>query len=475
MAVRKFRLEINVLGLLHIGNGQKYGKKDYFAKSGKIVVLDVRKFVSMLAPTQVSRYCDFLEDSRDKTGLQGFLDKKENADLLKIAQCAIAYQIESPIARARRGSIQYHDVWQFVKDPYGNPYIPGSSVKGMLRTALLLSAVLNDAPALRAAVNAKVFVDSKLANSRNVDTELNKMVFWRERRLGSPAPTAVSDVMKYVSVSDSAPLSVRDLVFAKKYDKFSKDDPADHKLDMGKLTLKEGNELDVYRECLRPGSSFSVDISIDERIDEYLVVPVLDGAGLAKVLQRSFDFYSERFLSHFDSVEGGNSSSIKTDGKCQYVIASGLLKGKRCRNNAIGGAGFCETHQDKAGQSSLAREMTCYLGGGVDFMSKTVTSALFDKDEDATRRLAHILYNQSPTKIDWNIHPGLYETVRQAGFNPESFKVITKKDGRIKKAKDDHRHWRDAEIGVSPHTMKCGIVDKERYPMGKCSISIKEL
>ena len=50
----------------------------------------------------------------------------------------------------------------------------------------------------------------------------------------------------------------------------------------------------------------------------------------------------------------------------------------------------------------------------------------------------------------------------------------TKPDGRIKKAKNDHRHWLDEEIGVSPHTMKWGIVGRDRYPMGKCSILIRE-
>ena len=146
MGVRKLRLDIKVAGLVHIGNGQRYGKRDYFVHGGEIVVLDVRKFVSRLTPDQVSRYCEFLEKGAyDKFGLQGFLTRKENADLLKVAQGSIAYRIDSPIATARRGAIQYHDVWQFMKDAHGNPYIPGSSIKGMLRTALLLNMVLDDA------------------------------------------------------------------------------------------------------------------------------------------------------------------------------------------------------------------------------------------------------------------------------------------------------------------------------------------
>ena len=111
----------------------------------------------------------------------------------------------------------------------------------------------------------------------------------------------------------------------------------------------------------------------------------------------------------------------------------------------MGNTGFCNTHQDKAGQSASGAETTCYLGGGVDFVSKTVTSALFSREDEAVRMVSRILSRRD------------------------------RRGGRITKAKDDHRHWCDEEIGVSPHTMKWGIVGKERYPMGKCSIAIREL
>ena len=474
MGVRKLRFDIKVTGLVHIGNGQQYGKKDYFAHGGKIAVLDVRKFVSRLAPEQVTRYCGFLENAYDRSGLQGFLTQEQNADLLRIAQSSIAYRIDSPIATARRGSIQYHDVWQFVKDSSGNPYIPGSSVKGMLRTALLLNMVLDDA-GLRAATDIDTIADSKKARSATAGAKLNKAAFWKERP-NPRDPGVVNDIMRYVLVSDSEPLSVDDLVFAKKYDKFSKGDSVDHKLDMGKLTVKEGNELDVYRECLRPGTTVSIDVVIDERIDEYLSSPELDARGLSKILQRSFDFYSKRFLSHFESGEGDSPASAASDGICQYVMTAGPLAGSRCRNKAVGNTGYCNTHQDKAGQGAPAVETTCYLGGGVDFVNKTVTSALFSDEEDAVRAVAGILYSQFPTKIDRSVHPSLYNDVQRAGFGPICFEARrTRPNGRITKAKDDHRHWRDEEIGVSPHTMKWGVVGKERYPMGKCSITVREL
>lgn len=470
MAVRRYRFDIAVVGPVHIGNGMRYGKKDYFASGNKIAVLDTRKFVSLLDAHQVKRYCNFLEEDRSSFGLQGFL--KGNSDLSKVAERSIAYRIDSPLATARCGDIQYHDVWEFVKDPYGNPYIPGSSIKGMLRTAILLNVLLED-DSYCSLFDAAEACSRK--TGRKADRSIVKRAFFRERP-DKADPDTVNDIMKYVSVSDSDSLSTNDLVFVKKYDSFSKDDPADHKLDMGKLTLRKGNELNIYRECLRPGTTASIDIAVDDRIDGYFGNRVLDAQGLTTILQRSFDFYSRCFLSHFEQegeVASSTGSSAALDGRCRYIIQSGPLKGERCRNRAVNETGYCNSHQGEAAKQRASDSVTCYLGGGVDFMSKTVVGALFGAEDERLEAISRILYSQFPSKIDPSKHPDLFDEVRQAGFGP--IKMSSQyRHGRPSKAKDDHRHWRDSQLGVSPHTMKWGIVGKQKYPMGKCDVTIRE-
>lgn len=466
MAIRRYILEITTVGPVHIGNGMRYGKKDYYANGNKIAVLDTRKFASRLNVQQMGRYCEFLKDTNNKFDLQGFL--KNNPDLAKIADGSVAYRIDSPLATARRGSIQYHDVWEFVKDPYGNPYIPGSSIKGMLRTAILLNILL-DGKEYRA------LLDGALDKRRGADKVIMRKTLWKEQ----PDPCnqgVVNDILKYLSVADSSSLSTDDLVFVKKYDLFSKNDPADHKLNMRNLTLYEGNELDVYRECLRPGTNISVEIAIDERIDSYLNAPVLDGKGLCEVLQRQFDFYSSHFLSHFEQGEEESSVNDSSgDVQCRYVIQSGPLTGMRCRNHAVDGTGYCNKHANVASAGRSANDAICYLGGGVDFMSKTVVAALFSSEKERVEAISRILFSQFPTRIDRSFYPGLFDRVRCADFSPETMKAKrNRKTGKLNKAKDDHRHWRDSELGVSPHTMKWGIIGKRRYPMGKCAICIRE-
>lgn len=468
MSVRRYKLDLTVSGLVHIGNGSAYGKKDYFRSGRKIAILDVREFAAGLSEGQMACYVSFLE--RD-ANLQDFLET--DATLMALAEKSVAYKIDSPLATARRGSVQYHDVFEFVKDAYGNPYVPGSSVKGMLRTALLSYLLLENPD------DYKPFFDRDVVrNSRrgNPDRGIVRKALWRERP-DELDPSIVNDIMRYVSVSDSEPLSTGDLVFAKKYDKFSVDDDASHKLNMGNISddaYYEGNELSIYRECLRPNTRFSVSLDIDDRIDAFLSPLVLDAEGLQKVFKKSYDFYSEVFLSHFDLGEEGSSEDGGVDETCRYVMTAGPLAGMRCRNRAVGGTGYCNTHKDKASEAGPAGSSTCYLGGGVDFISKTVVSALFDKRSERLSEIARILYSQFPTRIDSRFKAELADAVRREGFEPMPMKASYKRNGQLEKAKDDHRHWLDEELGVSPHTLKLGILGDKKYPMGKCTLEIKE-
>ena len=107
------------------------------------------------------------------------------------------------------------------------------------------------------------------------------------------------------------------------------------------------------------------------------------------------------------------------------------------------------------------------------FSNKTVVNALFPGQKQRVDAIAHTLDAQFPTKIDRNRYQGLWDKVDRAGFNPKSMHAQYR-NGRLKKAKDDHRHWKDPELGVSPHTVKLAIVGKKKYLMGACQIEIKE-
>lgn len=467
MPSKRYKLTLTVEGLVHIGDGGKYGKKDYFlTKQKTIAILNAPSFVSKLDRDQLDDYCEFLKkDSR--TGLQEYLDRKKGLDA--VAQGARLYTLDARLTRARRGSYQYFDIWRFVKDAHGCPYVPGSSIKGMLRTAILISLIARDREAYERLYDRR----RVLENLKRADVGIQQKAFW-VGQLDKDGDSAVNDVLRYLSVSDSDPLSVDDLVLAKKYDKFSQKDDGRHKKKLGKISDEEayyqGNELNIYRECLRPGTTIRTTLTVDERIGQYFDGLRLDRDGLPKALLFSYELYQKCFLSHFD-INGGTTSAKKdasSDGRCKYIYESDRLAGMRCRNRAVDGTDYCNTHKKYAtvggAAGDPAQDPICYLGGGTDFNTKTIENALFVDEGRRVDEISHILFDQFPTKLDKQRHAALIAEVQQANFRPE-----------LKKAKEDHRHWRDGSFGVSPHTLKMGKVQDKMYPMGECRARFEEL
>mgnify|MGYP000850653072 FL=1 len=479
MPSKRYRLTLTVEGLVHIGDGGKYGKKDYFlTKQKTIAILNAPSFVSKLDQDQLDDYCEFLKkDSR--TGLQEYLDRKKGLDA--VAQGARLYTLDARLTRARRGSYQYFDIWRFVKDAHGCPYVPGSSIKGMLRTAILISLIARDRQAYERLYDRR----RVLKNLKRADVGIQQKAFW-VGQLDKDGDSAVNDVLRYLSVSDSDPLSVGDLVLAKKYDKFSQKDDGRHKKKLGKISDEEayyqGNELNIYRECLRPGTTIRTTLTVDERIGQYFDGLRLDRDGLPKALLFSYELYQKCFLSHFD-IDGEATSTKKeasSDGRCKYIYQSDRVAGTRCRNRAVGGTGYCNIHKKYAksgdtGGGGSAQDPICYLGGGIDFNTKTIENALFVDEGRRVDEISHILFDQFPTKLDEQRHAALKAEVQRAGFRSRPMDSQYKRNGQLKKAKEDHRHWRDGALGVSPHTLKMGKVQDKMYPMGKCRARFEEL
>lgn len=482
MGIRHYELVFTAEGPVHIGCGSTLSKKGYFVTGGKgaeIAVLDERKFVGQLNDDQLEKYMDFLEkDSR--SGLQDLLGREP--EISGIAQKSIAYRLVTPLSTNRGGLRKHLEVKQFVKDAYNCPYVPGSSVKGMLRTAILVHAILADPK--RFAELADGLEDGKWDDRSNRNGELKQLSRGVQRLAFCPDDPketglgAARDILKYISVSDSDPLDTGSLALAKKHDKFSEADGGEHKMDMGKISdahYYDGNELDIYRESLRPGTSFSVRVDIDERIDKFIPGGPLDAERLLAVLRETYELYKRDFLDYFPATEGETAGKGAGDGLCQYIIASGPREGSRCPNAAVGGTGYCRLHQDSAKSEPASSGAPCYLGGGTDYDIKTVTNALLDGRPGRVFVLSRILYGQFPTRINRRSHPELWAVVESSGYTPREMHVSYKKDGRVRKAKDDHRHWQDEELGVSPHTLKYGMVGKEELLMGRCSVVVKEL
>lgn len=478
--MRHYKIMLKTKGPVHIGNGETIHKKDYFVKrDGTIAVLDARTFVSKLKDEEVEKYCNFLLEKDSRSSLQDLMD--ESMSFNKAAHESIAYTTSAKLSYGRGGRCHYFKADACVKDAYGRPYIPGSTLKGMIRTAILTTALMLDSgrkqefdAELRRLVMGSEY---KRKSVEELSSDIEK-AFLRVDKPSTYGSANEFDAMKYVSVSDSEPLDPSVLTFAQKYDLFAEGAKKESGgRDFGQ-SISEGNALNIYRECIKPGVDIVARIDIDERVDKLFGKPT-DTEQLTRLMQVVDTLYQKMFSSKFDlsgvvSDDSEESAAEEDSDRCHYVYASGPLKGQRCRNKAIGDTGYCRTHKDKI--KKKVPMTACYIGGGVGFGSKTIANAILRYDPSRVGVISHILFDQFPTKVDSRFESGRYRSlvndIRSRGYVPRTMKAPPR--GRKIQAKDDHRYWKDSDFGVSPHTFKLGIIGDKKYQMGLCDIAFVE-
>lgn len=110
--------ELVTLSPLHIGSGEKLTAYDFVVKDKMLTVVDINAFLS----ENPQRAEDFYQQaSASGFSLRNFLEEKELS----------TYKLYS--IRCHR---EPKDVHAAIKNAHGEVYIPGSSIKGALRTAL---------------------------------------------------------------------------------------------------------------------------------------------------------------------------------------------------------------------------------------------------------------------------------------------------------------------------------------------------
>ena len=150
----------------------------------------------------------------------------------------------------------------FVRDGFGRPYIPGSSIKGVLRTGLLFSALLNDeekrADLARDSDIKDVIYMMDHSNKTNIHG-IRKRNTSRERKVenlfrSGSSPDPKNDILKCVKIGDSLP-SPKPLVMAATNIFTSRN---------GELEVLSRNTPAAFCEVIDPDTPFEFEMTIDE-------------------------------------------------------------------------------------------------------------------------------------------------------------------------------------------------------------------
>lgn len=255
--------KIRTLSPVHIGCGEKYTGLNFIVDNGRLYCVDPEKFISMLNSGLTKKFVDWIEkssaeidrlenkkralrNSEDKKNINNEIKQKTRLFNLKkfIEDNKVNLQMITSSAQyavpVQRGVFNDSEVNPFIKQ-MNSPYIPGTEIKGAIRTAVLNCALQDDvsiqkwleeklkdfqtkhAQSLALVANENNLNKSNPHNQRQklsklkeyLEKEMSRISDQFEKNVLTCKPDAKYDVMKFLQVGDSPLLRVEDLVVGK--------------------------------------------------------------------------------------------------------------------------------------------------------------------------------------------------------------------------------------------------------------------
>ena len=275
--LKHYRMKIEAVGPIFIGSGEKIGKKEfiYIRKSNTVGVPDMEKFFDYLRFHHLEKaYMDYML-SEGNEDLGHWLEKQKVEEKeydrffrykLDAGDALISVGNNDSQRDCKRSQAKAQEISCFMKDGAGSPFVPGSSIKGMIRTAILAYEIgRNEGLKKYYQKEIRREIDGGRKNRRsflkNETRQLETDVFHKyDRGATVPIKEAVCSIMSGLIVGDSDPISGGQLTLCQKID---------YNLD------QSSKPIDVLRECLKPGTEIFFEITIDPQIFPYTMEDIL--------------------------------------------------------------------------------------------------------------------------------------------------------------------------------------------------------
>ncbi len=235
-----YSLTLTVKTPVFVGSGKTYKKSDYWLDSSgnKINVLNREELFAYMARFgYVAKYETFILGGA-KRSLYDFMKTDCHMDQATVNRCC-KYTAYAGDAIDTAHSLK--EINEFVKDSHDRAYIPGSSLKGALRTALLCLLIK------REGTYGDVLLDSKEKVFSKEQNYFSKLNFIKSDKQNA----ALNDIMRGLEVSDSLPVSDDSLTVCTKID-----------VRPDRVVKK----LPVCRECLKPGTKVKFVLTFDNSV-----------------------------------------------------------------------------------------------------------------------------------------------------------------------------------------------------------------
>lgn len=189
-----------------------------------------------------------------------------------------------------------NDITPQIRGANGEVYIPGSSIKGVIDSAII-SHMLRNNKVFRSTVQRelrKVLDVYKRKNARNLFKDIFKMVNLAilkhihvlTNNEGKPFKAILASAFRGISISDAMPMGAIQTEVLKKEDSCVDEDGT--------------HEISVHRECILPNQKFTFTLTLDTAITKEIGITSIDQ--VLDILQEDFDATHKLLASKFKKV-----------------------------------------------------------------------------------------------------------------------------------------------------------------------------
>lgn len=258
------RLCLQIITPVYIGDGTKLTAKDYFysSKEQKAYFFNVRKWHQFIYQHGLfSAYEKYISNVHDKRNLLTWLEEHDfTLEDVKDIITSESFATVNIINVEKKNTL--NDVDKHVHQLDGSLYVPGSSIKGAFRSAIL-HALLKKKPAIKnrywqlvnAEINKPYFNPRKSLNrlTTNLENDLLHTLQLEEKHKPVPSNNAVCSSLRGLQVSDTLRSENIQVAILQKIDAgFNK---------FGKAGF---HPLPIFKECMLPRAKLMFDVKLDK-------------------------------------------------------------------------------------------------------------------------------------------------------------------------------------------------------------------
>lgn len=330
---------LKVVTPINIADGIVLGAKDYLydSRRQKVYFLNLHQWHMFIYKHMLlEKYESYLANFRDKQSLLEWLRMQGyDIDDVRTVITSEAQATVNLMDNEKKKTL--NDINRHIQQPDGSLYVPGSSIKGVFRTAILYSLLQK-----RQDIKVKYWrqIQEKISsNYFKPYRDFNKLISDLENELlhtlrlvdgDIHSNNAVYSAMRGLQVSDTyASRNMQTAILQKVdggFDKFGKASP---------------KKLPIFRECMLPEAELFFDVKIEKAVMSTIGINSIDDllkathsffAAVTDLLQQAFE---KEYQEAFQGVAAGNMFLGGNTGFLSKTLLAMLAPDKDTAKNTI--------------------------------------------------------------------------------------------------------------------------------------------